>query len=627
MKLRSIAIRRCIGALMLLTALLCYGGQKKLSQSDKALLEAAEKGDLKKVQQLLEKGADLNATNDYGLMPLHQAAYGGHTEVVDLLIAKGADLKAKTKDGSTPLRVAADYGRKEVVELLIAKGADVDAKDKYGYTSLYMVANKGQREMAELLIAKGADVNARDNHGRTPLFETPNKEVAELLIAKGADVNTTNNYGLTPLSEAARWGHKEVAELLIAKGADVNAKDKYGMTPLRRASLFSQKEVVELLIAKGADVNAADKDGATSLPKTTPTDFKDEAAPKTAGGYAYLAVAKDTGARLKGSSLAAPSSTLTYGQKEIKGGWPNIVESPFGKVIDAMHMRYYDNFILSSGFQILGVEYEIREGSEWWNERVTQSVSMLKVPLMVEDGHIYVLAAGVIDRSAWAPVVVDLVREGLLSSLAIGLKDPDPLERIKSTIAAATALRAGLSSLLAAPVLTLPLSEMLYEPRGLPFASQALKELGPLAMPILLERLNTGDPTLRSPAVFALGELGAEAKDALPSLMKALEDKTLRDITATALDNIVVAINRDVLLSVDVLGEAGLAAFIECLKDPSDDWMREFAVKTLGDLGPRAKAAVPALAEAQKSDRSKSVRNAAEKALKKIQRSSQIPCN
>jgi HEAT repeat protein len=98
--------------------------------------------------------------------------------------------------------------------------------------------------------------------------------------------------------------------------------------------------------------------------------------------------------------------------------------------------------------------------------------------------------------------------------------------------------------------------------------------------------------------------------------MKALGDKSLRNITAEVVKNIISAI-----ASKNIgVGEAGLAAFIECLKDPNDDWTREFAAKTLGDIGPGAKVAIPALAEAQKNDRSRQVRNAAEKALKKIQR-------
>jgi len=48
---------------------------------DDELLEAAENGDLIKVQTALEKGANPNAKDDDDLTPLHTAAYKGHFDV------------------------------------------------------------------------------------------------------------------------------------------------------------------------------------------------------------------------------------------------------------------------------------------------------------------------------------------------------------------------------------------------------------------------------------------------------------------------------------------------------------------------------------------------------------------
>ena len=56
----------------------------------------------------------------------------GHKEVVELLIAKGADVNAKNDGGYTPLHQAAINGHKEIAELLIEKGANVNAKDGIG---------------------------------------------------------------------------------------------------------------------------------------------------------------------------------------------------------------------------------------------------------------------------------------------------------------------------------------------------------------------------------------------------------------------------------------------------------------------------------------------------------------
>jgi len=70
----------------------------------------------------LDAGADVNAKNDYGGTPLHQAAWGGHTEVAELLIAKGADVNAKNKPGRTPLDTAINYNQSEITALLRKHG-------------------------------------------------------------------------------------------------------------------------------------------------------------------------------------------------------------------------------------------------------------------------------------------------------------------------------------------------------------------------------------------------------------------------------------------------------------------------------------------------------------------------
>ncbi len=133
------------------------------------IYDAARNGDLAGVQAELDKGMDVNAKTDYGMTPLHFAAYSGHKEIAELLIAEGADVNAKEEGDGTPLLYAAIRGHKEIAELLIAEGADVNAKDKYGFTPLYQSARFGHKEVAELLIAKGVDVNAQMLDGRTPL--------------------------------------------------------------------------------------------------------------------------------------------------------------------------------------------------------------------------------------------------------------------------------------------------------------------------------------------------------------------------------------------------------------------------------------------------------------------------
>jgi len=88
------------------------------------LQKAIQKGDIKKVTELLDKGAKINEWN-FGT-PLIMAASSGKLEIAKLLIERGADLNMIGQNGWTALGCAAAEGHSDIVDLLISKGADVD---------------------------------------------------------------------------------------------------------------------------------------------------------------------------------------------------------------------------------------------------------------------------------------------------------------------------------------------------------------------------------------------------------------------------------------------------------------------------------------------------------------------
>ena len=100
-----------------------------------ALQKAVHKGDLKKVQELLDKGADINEWK-FGTALIF-AASENRLEIAKFLIDRGADLDALGKNGWTALGCAAAEGYGDMADLLISKGADIDR------------ALKGMKTMAE----------------------------------------------------------------------------------------------------------------------------------------------------------------------------------------------------------------------------------------------------------------------------------------------------------------------------------------------------------------------------------------------------------------------------------------------------------------------------------------------
>ena len=167
MKQNNLVIIAAVGAITLI--LLLMSGTKSRKNP---LMDAASKGDGRKVAQLLKNGMDINKPNGTGGTALVYAAQGGHAKVVDYLLAKGANPNAiegeakLNKAGMTALMYAAGAGHLEIVKTLLAKKADHKVKTSLGYTAIMLAAQKGHTEVVQALVDAGADIHEKDNIGR-----------------------------------------------------------------------------------------------------------------------------------------------------------------------------------------------------------------------------------------------------------------------------------------------------------------------------------------------------------------------------------------------------------------------------------------------------------------------------
>jgi len=229
---------------------------------------ASEGGHEALVRLVIDRGADVSASDEAGQAPLHLALQEGHEATAQLLISRGADLTAASKRGHTPLHLAALKGYEAIAQLLIDRGADPTAADIRGRTPLHFAVQEGHEATAQLLIRRGADFTAIACEGLTPLHLAALKgyeAIARQLIDLGTDVSASNEEGQAPLHLALQEGHEATAQLLISRGAVLTAANKRGQTPLHLAALKGYEAIAQLLISQGVDLTAADKKGQTPL--------------------------------------------------------------------------------------------------------------------------------------------------------------------------------------------------------------------------------------------------------------------------------------------------------------------------------------------------------------------------
>lgn len=243
----------------------------------------------KAIDELLARGADINARRMDGARPIHVTNgdyfYRGWRDVSRLwlvtpaqvmahLVARGAAIDLPTachtgdiarvrellaQDPSlanrigehegyylgagAPLSNAAAAGRMDIVQLLLDHGADPNLpEEQYAPKgkALYEAVYRGHYEIAKLLLERGAFPNPPVESSGSALWVSqkwrPDKRMEELLLSHGAEpeppgpeedwpTNERNWLLITPLHRAAREGDVKKAKELLDAGADLTARD------------------------------------------------------------------------------------------------------------------------------------------------------------------------------------------------------------------------------------------------------------------------------------------------------------------------------------------------------------------------------------------------------------------
>ena len=195
-------------------------------QAGPALVEAAGRGDLVRVRQLLDAGSPIEQRDSRGRTAVLAATDGAHLAVVQLLIARGADVNAQDAQRDSAYLLAGARGHTEILRATLAAGADLKSTNRYGGTALIPACHYGHVETVRLLLGTPIDVNHVNNLGWTALLEAvilgdggpAHAEIVRLLLAHGARPNIADRQGVTPLQHARQRGQDPVARLLRQAG-------------------------------------------------------------------------------------------------------------------------------------------------------------------------------------------------------------------------------------------------------------------------------------------------------------------------------------------------------------------------------------------------------------------------
>ncbi|KAJ9701390.1 hypothetical protein PVL29_006649 [Vitis rotundifolia] len=241
---------------------------------------AAQFGQLdcvKLILQLTSSSSLLGQSNLKGDTPLHLAAREGHLTVVQALIQAAKALPDEIESGvgvdksilrmanegkDTALHEAVRYHHPEVVKLLIEEDPQfIYGPNISGGTPLYMAVERGHGDLVQIIIDNTSTSPAYSGIlGRTALHSAVIRKdqeiIAKLLEWKRDLTKEVDNNGWSPLHCAAYFGYTPIVKQLVDKSHKSVAY--LGIKPgketaLHIAAIRGHKDIVDLLLSYHPD--------------------------------------------------------------------------------------------------------------------------------------------------------------------------------------------------------------------------------------------------------------------------------------------------------------------------------------------------------------------------------------
>jgi ankyrin repeat protein len=239
-------------------------GSRRGSERPTALQAAAEAGRLDIVRLLVDRGAEIYESAQWGYPAVCHAHWAKQAEVAAWFLGAGAAHESMqgepTYGQGIDINLAAREGLTEIVSAHVAR--DPLAVHRRGMvggdTPLHWAGHNNHVAVVERLLAAGAAIEADEvgMYGGKPLHWAAEHSPAcvTLLLAAGADPDSRNvmpgeMLGYTPLIMCARQRNDcdECIRLLLAGGADPDLEAADGHSALSLAEELGHPRVAEAL--------------------------------------------------------------------------------------------------------------------------------------------------------------------------------------------------------------------------------------------------------------------------------------------------------------------------------------------------------------------------------------------
>ncbi|XP_060705732.1 NF-kappa-B inhibitor epsilon-like [Hemiscyllium ocellatum] len=170
----------------------------------------------------------LDIQNDLFQSALHLAVYTEQLNIVQELLQKGVNLNQQDWDGNTPLHLACQHQLIDCVRLLTSnttgQKVNMELQNWQGQTCLHLATLTRNQTILAMLLQAGSNVNSQDGtSGKTSLHlsvECGDRALVRFLLKMGAAVNAVMYNGCSALHLAVGRWDTQTADILCQAGAD-----------------------------------------------------------------------------------------------------------------------------------------------------------------------------------------------------------------------------------------------------------------------------------------------------------------------------------------------------------------------------------------------------------------------